>query len=154
MIAFIFAARFVGFQLGKKLQQANKDQKLNSKQLFVAGFTSGLTSCFITAPVERLKCILQSQLNSNETKKFKGPIDCMRSLYKQNGIKSLFRGYSITLIRDCPCLGIYYMTYELTNRKLNNFLKTKNVNTTISKPFSILLSGAVAGWSYWIPIGT
>ena len=40
-ISIIFSCRFFGFQLGKRLQQKDKDDKLDLDQLFRAGLLAG-----------------------------------------------------------------------------------------------------------------
>merc|ERR1719300_1975586 len=60
-VAPIFALSFMGFGIGKKLQQSHPDEALNLGQLAVAGGFSGILTTVIMAPGERIKCILQVQ---------------------------------------------------------------------------------------------
>lgn len=49
---------------------------------------------------ERIKCLLQVQAsNPNAPVKFNGPIDCAKQLYKEGGIRSIYRGTAATLMR-------------------------------------------------------
>lgn len=43
---------------------------------------------------------------------YHGPVDCAVKLVKAEGIGALFRGASVTAIRDTPSLGIYFASYE------------------------------------------
>lgn len=58
-VAPIFALSFMGFGIGKKLQQTHPEEKLNVAQLAVAGGISGVLTTSIMAPGERIKCLLQ-----------------------------------------------------------------------------------------------
>lgn len=44
--------------------------------------------------------------------KYKGPIDVVKKLYKESGIRSIYKGTVATLLRDVPASGMYFMTYE------------------------------------------
>lgn len=45
-------------------------------------------------------------------RKYAGPVDCAKQLYREGGIRSLYRGTAATLLRDVPASGMYFMTYE------------------------------------------
>ncbi|XP_055726114.1 mitochondrial carnitine/acylcarnitine carrier protein-like [Salvelinus fontinalis] len=104
----MFAVCFFGFGLGKKLQQKTPVQVLTYPQLFAAGMLSGVFTTAIMAPGERIKCLLQIQAARGELK-YAGPMNCVKQLYKERGI---YRGTALTLMRDVPASGMYFMTYE------------------------------------------
>ena len=58
-VAPIFALSFMGFGIGKKLQQKDPNEQLNLAQLAAAGGISGVMTTAIMAPGERIKCLLQ-----------------------------------------------------------------------------------------------
>ena len=59
-VAPIFALSFMGFGIGKKLQQGgDPEAELDLVQLGVAGGFSGILTTAIMAPGERIKCLLQ-----------------------------------------------------------------------------------------------
>ena len=58
-VAPIFALSFMGFGIGKKIQQKSPDESLGAAQLAAAGFLSGIVTTVIMAPGERIKCLLQ-----------------------------------------------------------------------------------------------
>ena len=74
-------------------------------QIFSAGLLSGVFTTVIMAPGERIKCLLQIQANEG-TKKYKGSVDCALQLYKEGGIRSVFKGTGATLMRDVPASGV------------------------------------------------
>ena len=95
----IFAISFFGFGVGKKLQQKSPNEKLTSLQVFNAGAFSGIGTTLIMAPGERIKCLLQVQANSAGPVKYAGPVDCVKQLYRQGGVASIYRGTVATLLR-------------------------------------------------------
>lgn len=97
-VAPIFAMSFFGFGLGKRLQQKNSDEPLTNKQLFAAGAFSGIFTTTIMAPGERIKCLLQIQQGSGQ-QKYNGMVDCAKQLYKEGGIRSVYKGSFATLLR-------------------------------------------------------
>ena len=50
--------------------------------------------------------------NPNAPVKYKGPIDCAKQLYREGGLRSVYRGSMATLCRDVPASGVYFCTYE------------------------------------------
>jgi len=57
------------------------------------------------APSERIKCLLQiqgEQVQKGMPIKYKGTFDCARQLLREGGVRSLFRGWQATLLRDIP----------------------------------------------------
>lgn len=55
----MFAVCFLGFGVGKKIQQKTPDEELSALQLFNAGCLSGVFTTAIMTPGERVKCLLQ-----------------------------------------------------------------------------------------------
>jgi len=145
----MFAVCFFGFGLGKKLQQKGPDDILTYPQLFAAGMLSGVFTTAIMAPGERIKCLLQIQAASGDTK-YKGAVDCAKQIYRESGIRGIYRGTALTLMRDVPASGMYFMTYEWLKNLLTPAGKS---HSELSVP-SILFAGGMAGifnWAVAIP---
>ena len=58
------------------------------------------------------------QASENKDHKYKGPVDCAKKLYREGGIRGMYRGTAATLLRDVPASGMYFMTYEWLQRTL------------------------------------
>jgi len=97
-VAPIFAISFFGYSVGKKLQQSVPNEKLTTLQLFYAGAFSGIFTTVIMAPGERIKCLLQIQ-HADTKPKYSGPLDCAKQLYREGGIRSIYKGTCATLLR-------------------------------------------------------
>ncbi|TRY71026.1 hypothetical protein TCAL_15032 [Tigriopus californicus] len=117
-VAPIFALSFMGFGLGKKLQQNHADEQLNNVQLGIAGGISGILTTVVMAPGERIKCLLQVQQASTGPAKYSGPVDVAKSLYREGGLKSIYKGTCATLLRDVPASAAYFGSYEIIQRSL------------------------------------
>lgn len=98
-VAPIFAISFLGYGLGKKLFSSTGDanENLTPPRLFCAGAFSGIFTAIIMVPGERIKCILQVQECGNQ--KYDGPISVIKNLYREGGIRSLYKGTCATLLR-------------------------------------------------------
>jgi solute carrier family 25 carnitine/acylcarnitine transporter 20/29 len=109
----------------------------------------------ITAPFERVKVILQVQsqkLQPGEKPRYSGGVDVVRQLYREGGVRSVFRGSAATLARDGPGSAAYFAAYEYIKRRLTP------VDPATGKPSgklsltAITCAGAAAGVAMWIPV--
>ncbi|XP_003380347.1 protein dif-1 [Trichinella spiralis] len=99
-VAPLFALYFFGCSIGKRLQQTNADEQLSILKTFNAGALSGMMTTLIVAPGERIKCLLQVQhQHQGSEAKYTGPVDVFKKLYKEGGIRSIYRGTVATLLR-------------------------------------------------------
>ncbi|XP_078034192.1 carnitine/acylcarnitine carrier protein colt, mitochondrial isoform X1 [Augochlora pura] len=141
-VAPIFAISFYGFGLGKQLIRKTDNEQLMPIQLFAAGAFSGIFTTFIMTPGERIKCLLQIQ-QGDAKPKYKGPIDCAKQLYKEGGIRSIYKGTCATLLRDIPASGMYFATYEC----LKNWLTPEDGSLGL---LPTIFAGGCAGIANWI----
>ncbi|GFN77437.1 mitochondrial carnitine/acylcarnitine carrier protein [Plakobranchus ocellatus] len=150
-VAPIFAVCFLGFGVGKRLQQKHPDEELTYFQLFKAGLLAGVFTTAIMAPGERIKCLLQIQQESSVAdRKYKGPVDVAKQLYREGGIRSVYRGTGATLLRDMPASGMYFMTYEWLQRLLTPAGKDRS-DMSVGRT---IFAGGMAGifnWAVAIP---
>lgn len=145
-VAPIWAVSFWGFDTGKLaaklLWQLPAGQALNLPQLCFAGGFSALPTALVMVPAERIKCLLQIQQSEGgkgDTKKkqYKGFGDCASQLYKESGLKGLYKGTTLTLMRDVPGCMVYFGVYTVAKNALGD------------SPMAALVSGALAGVSFW-----
>ena len=109
----------------------------------------------ISAPFERLKILLQVQgqdLQENRHYK-KGPSSAtaiLRDLYRQGGVRSIYRGSLMTLARDAPDSAAYFATYEYCKKR---FTPDSDNGTEDSLSFlAVSGAGASAGLVILIPL--
>ncbi|KAF7114578.1 hypothetical protein CNMCM5793_009223 [Aspergillus hiratsukae] len=158
----MFAVSFWGYDVGKTLvsrfsnvRMENNVPQYTIAQISAAGFFSAIPMTLITAPFERVKVLLQIQGQNppppGQKPKYSGGFDVVRQLYKEGGIRSVFRGSAMTLARDGPGSAAYFAAYEYIKRSLTP--KDEHGNTTgdLSMP-AVLAAGGAAGIAMWIPI--
>lgn len=146
-----------GYDLGKTLVQSFSTVSptgLSVAQISSAGFFSAIPMTLITAPFERVKVLLQiqgqKQLGPGEKPRYSGGMDVVRQLYKEGGIRSVYRGSAMTLARDGPGSAAYFATYELIKRRLT----PKNPDGTPGELSltAVMAAGGAAGVAMWIPV--
>ncbi|CAO3616299.1 unnamed protein product [Cunninghamella echinulata] len=144
----IFAVSFFSYDLGKKIATSFRSDKterpLTLGEITFAGAFSAVPTTLFMAPSERVKVLLQMQGQGGE-QKYKGALDVVGQLYKEGGIKSIFRGTGATLLRDSPGSAAYFLAYELIK---------KGLTPAGAKPDelsfgSVIFAGGMAGVAMW-----
>lgn len=97
-VAPIFATSFMGYALGVQIFHRDASREITVAELFAAGAFSGIFTTAIMAPGERIKCLLQIQADSAKPK-YSGPRDAVKQLYKEGGMRSIYKGTCATLLR-------------------------------------------------------
>jgi solute carrier family 25 (mitochondrial carnitine/acylcarnitine transporter), member 20/29 len=156
---WIVAVSFWGYDVGKNLVHrfsTVENGRLSIAQTSAAGFFSAVPMTLITAPFERVKVLLQLQgqktLAPGEKPKYSGGVDVVRQLYKEGGVRSVFRGSVATLARDGPGSAAYFAAYEYIKRRMTP------VDPTTGKPSgdlslpAIICAGGAAGIAMWVTI--
>ncbi|PKI83588.1 carnitine transporter [Malassezia vespertilionis] len=145
----IFALSFLSYDMGKQLVFAatpnRKSKELSLGELAFAGFFSAIPTVLVAGPAERVKVLLQLQGQSSSGPAYNGPLDVVRQLYKEGGLRSIFKGTGATLARDGPGSAAYFVAYEAAKRALtpkNSDPSNLNIGTTIT-------AGGLAGMAMW-----
>lgn len=154
----MFAVSFWGYDVGKGLVRRFSDVKgdrYSVVQVSAAGFFSAIPMTLITAPFERVKVLLQIQgqksLRPGEKPKYSGGLDVVRQLYREGGLRSVFRGSAMTLARDGPGSAVYFATYEVVKRKLSPPPSAFGEKPQLSLS-AVCVAGAAAGVAMWVPV--
>jgi solute carrier family 25 carnitine/acylcarnitine transporter 20/29 len=153
------AVSFWGYDIGKQLVSSTSTvgpNGLSIAQISTAGFLSAIPMTAITAPFERVKVILQvqgqKQLAPGEKPKYNGGLDVVRQLYREGGLRSVFRGSAATLARDGPGSAAYFAAYEYIKRTLSPKDPVTGKPTGELSLSAITCAGAAAGVAMWIPV--
>lgn len=145
----IFALSFWAYDASKQLIRAltpnRKSETLSTAEMAAAGFLSAVPTTALTAPVERAKVLLQVQGQGGSEQKYKGVLDVMKHLYKEGGMKSIFRGAGATLMRDGPGSAAYFAAYEVTKKALTPAGSSPS-ELNLS---AIIFAGGMAGVAMW-----
>lgn len=145
----IFAVSFWGYDLGKNLVYSFTPDRvvpaLSTPEVTAAGFFSAIPATLITAPVERAKVLLQVQGQGGSGKQYNGILDVVGKLYKEGGIRSIFRGTFATLARDGPGSAAYFAAYEVAKKKLTPAGKEPG-DLDLG---AVVVAGGLAGVAMW-----
>ncbi|KAG7099021.1 hypothetical protein E1B28_000904 [Marasmius oreades] len=145
----IFAVSFWAYDASKQLIYAltpnRRSEGLSTAELAAAGFLSAVPATAVTAPVERAKVLLQIQGQGGTEQKYKGVLDVIKHLYKEGGLRSIFRGSGATLMRDGPGSAAYFAAYEVTKKALTPAGHSPS-DLNLS---AIVLAGGMAGVAMW-----
>jgi len=152
------AVSFWGYDVGKGLVRRFStvhDNQFSIAQVSAAGFFSAIPMTAITAPFERVKVLLQIQgqktLAPGEKPKYSGGTDVVRQLYKEGGVRSVFRGSVATLARDGPGSAAYFAAYEYIKRGLTPVDPVTGKAGDLSL-LAVTAAGGAAGIAMWIPV--
>ncbi|MEE6515166.1 hypothetical protein FKM82_023692 [Ascaphus truei] len=129
-----------------------KDRRKRPQNLhvYMAGCFSGLVQVYFTAPVDLIKVRLQNQTHSFKSKvvpghpqaRYRGPLHCAVSIFREEGIVGLYRGSMALVLRDVPSMGLYFLTYEVVCR----WMTTEG---EIPGAWTMLFAGGSAGTVSW-----
>lgn len=120
------------------------------KGVALAGVGTGALQSLMLTPVELVKIRLQLQGmkfgKPNQVDTYKGPISVARSIFRSEGLKGMYRGLTITVIRDAPSHGFYFWTYEYMREKLHPGCRKSGQETLQT----MLIAGGLAGVASWV----
>lgn len=71
----------------------------------------------------RLQCQTESKKGPTSTfqPKYRGPVHCLLSILKEDGVRGLYRGALPLMLRDGPSYGLYFLTYRTVSELLTDF---------------------------------
>ncbi|KAI0068305.1 hypothetical protein BV25DRAFT_1867311 [Artomyces pyxidatus] len=145
----IFALSFWAYDASKSLIFAltpnRTSSSLSTSELAAAGFLSAVPTTAVTAPVERAKVLLQVQGQGGTEQKYKGVFDVLKHLYREGGIRSIFRGTVATLARDGPGSAAYFAAYEVTKKALT----PAGASPADLNIGAVIFAGGTAGVAMW-----
>ncbi|XP_017014733.2 mitochondrial magnesium exporter 1-like [Drosophila takahashii] len=139
----IFAVDLAVYAAVKRFFQKDDRVAITYPQIFIAGAVAGVCTGLVTVPSDRIKILLQTQSVSKGPQLYHGTMDTAIKLYKQGGIRSLFKGTCACILKESPT-GIYYVTYEFLQELARKNSKTGQISAT-----STILSGGTAGIVFW-----
>jgi solute carrier family 25 (mitochondrial carnitine/acylcarnitine transporter), member 20/29 len=110
---------------------------------------AGIANSFISGPVEHIRIRLQTQLETSP-RKYTGTFDCAQKLYRQGGIRGLYRGQTATIIREFHSFGIWFSMYEVLVTQL---MTLRNGESREELPsWQIACCGGLVGEVLWAAI--
>jgi solute carrier family 25 (adenine nucleotide translocator) protein 4/5/6/31 len=114
---------------------------------FLAGGVSGAVAKTCTAPIERVKLLIQTQdanpkIISGEVKRYTGIVDCFSRVSSEQGIKAFWRGNLTNIIRYFPTQAFNFAFKD----SIKAMFPKADKRTEFGKFFMInMFSGGMAG---------
>jgi solute carrier family 25 carnitine/acylcarnitine transporter 20/29 len=128
-------------------------------QIFLAGCGSGLVNAIISCPMELTKIRLQIQTDATHTliqtkmPHFASPWHCFKHFFRTKGLRGVYLGFPVTVLRETPSYGTYFVVYE----GLCRYLAARNGNPNPEKdaavslsPGQVMMAGGIAGIAGWM----
>ncbi|KAF9397866.1 hypothetical protein BGX21_008419 [Mortierella sp. AD011] len=126
--------------------------------VFAAGFVAGVACFLVSTPTELVKCraqVIASRLDPNSSAAAQkailsesGSWRVAKDVVKRFGLKGLYQGGWVTILRDAPGYGVYFLSYEGLKRALDIPPgETGGINT-----WKLLFAGGLAGTLSWASI--
>jgi len=128
-------------------QQIEKGGALGFVVDFTLGGVSGAIAKTITAPIERVKLIIQTQdanprIRSGEVPRYTGIVNCFSRVYHEQGFGAFWRGNFTNVIRYCPTQAFNFAFKDSIKKVFPKY----NPKTEFGKFFLVqMASGALAG---------
>eukprot|EP01129_Flabellula_baltica_P002517 TRINITY_DN1232_c0_g1_i3.p1 TRINITY_DN1232_c0_g1~~TRINITY_DN1232_c0_g1_i3.p1 ORF type:complete len:213 (-),score=22.00 TRINITY_DN1232_c0_g1_i3:122-760(-) len=126
---------FTVFGLSKKIIAGDENARLTFGQLVQVGLLTGFAESFITGPIELVKTEMQVSFFKRKSTK-----EVVSYLFRNYGIKSFYRGFVPTLLRNTPGDAVYFGTYEFLKWPLKEYLGYYP---------GTMLAGGLSGLCFW-----
>lgn len=110
----------------------------------LGGIGTGAIQSLLLSPIELIK--IRLQLQQKTIKNTNGPINVAKNILQTEGWRGVYRGLTITVLRDAPAHGVYFWTYEYMRERLHPGCRKHGQETFQT----MLLAGGLAGVTSWI----
>ena len=139
--------QFYGFHECKRqlLKLSNKNELNLWPQTYIAGAVAGIVNTPVTAPVEQLRILSQSNTKSASN----SLLSTVKKIYAERGFTNgIYRGFTVTLLRETQAYGVWFLAYEslISYIQSSRGYKSRNDISTVE----LLTAGALAGNALWL----
>lgn len=137
----------------RQLRSGSLDAPPSKPDIFLSGLAGGVAQVSVMAPADIVKVRLQCQTApyqgsaSHSKPKYRGPLHCLLSIAREEGVLGLYKGANAIALRDGPSFATYFLTYNIICEWLTP-AGQKQPGWTV-----VLLAGGLSGMCGWT-IGT
>jgi solute carrier family 25 carnitine/acylcarnitine transporter 20/29 len=111
-------------------------------QVFIAGCGAGFACFLLSAPTDLVK--IQAQMHKGSI----SSLQVAKDVFRRGGISGFYQGGWITLLRDSPSYGLYFVAYT----QCKSFLNVESGDASGGNAWKLLLAGGIAGTISWASI--
>ncbi|MBN3278866.1 S2545 protein, partial [Polyodon spathula] len=141
--AVVFSSYSNALAFISQSQRSDRSFSPSSVELFAAGCFSGAAQARIQSGEHRgPRGSPLVKARSRGVALYRGPVHCVTSILRQEGVPGLYRGLGALALRDIPCYGLYFLPYELLCRALTEEGQQPGTAT-------VLVAGGCAGVVTW-----
>lgn len=115
-------------------RQRSKATTLRNHEFFLSGSMAGLANSVISAPMEHIRIRLQT----DKTGRYRNSFTCAADIFRQHGIRGIYKGFQITMLREFVLYGSYFAAYEILKQRFQSDNK-----------FLLMSIGGIGGLSGW-----
>lgn len=143
------AVTFWSYEIGQRgIRQyksfSSQQNELTCLDHCLAGALSAFPTTSLAAPSERLKVLMQV-----DPKRYDSLFKSAQDVYANGGIRSLYRGTTLTLLREIPGSIAYFGVYEYATRTMMSLRPPSMAENPNAKSTPIILTaGGLAGVGY------
>ncbi|KAG5026042.1 hypothetical protein AAZX31_08G203100 [Glycine max] len=116
------------------------------KGVALGGTGAGVLQSLLISPVELTKVQLQLQNGGKMTESVKGSLTLAKNIWRKEGLRGIYRGLGLTVMRDGPSHGLYFWTYEYMREQLHPGCRKSGEESLDT----MLIAGGLAGVTSWI----
>jgi len=121
---FGLPAYFAGYEGSKRLAaqiltKSKQPKDLPSICFPFCGAFAGVILWTVAFPIDVVKTRLQSQVETHPGA-YKNIIDCFRRIFREEGIRTFYKGCSASMLRTIPVAAGGWTTFELVSRFIEN----------------------------------
>lgn len=102
---------FAGYETMKRVLSSEGGSSAGPMTHFMSGGFCGILSWLVVFPVDAIKTNLQKDIMMAQPR-YTSFWNCAKSLVRKNGVKGLYRGLTVTLIRAFPIHSLNFLVYE------------------------------------------
>ncbi|KXS21714.1 mitochondrial carrier [Gonapodya prolifera JEL478] len=84
--------------------------------LLAAGTVSSTLASLVTYPLQLCRIRMQAQGTTGHNVVYRSSWDCFKQTYREGGVRALYRGLPVSLLKCVPNTSLSFVVYELTRK--------------------------------------
>ncbi|KRW98526.1 Mitochondrial carrier domain [Pseudocohnilembus persalinus] len=153
-IAPNIAMRFAVYDKFKSYFIQKENNQSEVKKVFyhvLCGLSSGVLTMAVNYPFDVIRVRLSVDMTTKESvinnkRQYNGFMDCFKKMIKNEGLKSLYQGYTFSLLGLAPYLAISFSTYDFLKNLYNiNTIDPNDQSNMMAQIITYMGIGSVAG---------